>query len=290
MKKKDDKRIKQKGGWIRTMITSLIVMAATSVGVYAWFTVSNKARVDKLALIADHQGNLQIADDLGNGPGTYSSNLELTDTNQAVLSPVTTKNGVNFFSPNYDSQSNAVTSVSEITDTTMLKKMYIYEKTFYLRAGSEKGNTVANFTRTYDIALYGLATNNLDEGCRIYQSQNDRETAANAIRISFTLADGTSYVYEPNSDLHNTDSSRAVNSIDSSYGTFTKLYQQKSNGAFVVSPKQNESEKLFTIPENQDVKVTMRIWIEGTDNDCTNSIEADSIAGQIQFISTEIKQ
>ena len=54
---------------------ALVVFAsamAVSINVWAWFSISNRARVENLSLIADHQGNLQIADDMGNGPGTYS--------------------------------------------------------------------------------------------------------------------------------------------------------------------------------------------------------------------------
>ena len=289
-KKKQKEKKKRSAGSLRnTILLSLLIVMVAGIGVYGWFSVSNKARVEKLSLIADHQGNLQIADDTGNGPGIYSSVLDLKDTLNTILSPVTSKDGVKFFAPNYDTRTGAVTSVTELTEHTELTKHYIYEKTFYLKAGAEKKSTVANIARTYDVALYGLSSNNKEEGCNIYQSDGKNETAANAIRISFTLDDGTTCVYEPNSNVHNNDNRRAVNGIDNAYGTFTKLYQQKSDGTFVVSPKVNESEKLFNIKEDVDVKVTMRIWLEGTDDDCTNSIESDSIVGQIQFISTEIK-
>ena len=276
---------------------ALVVFAsamAVSINVWAWFSISNRARVENLSLIADHQGNLQIADDMGNGPGTYSDALNLntatgTKMNSVVLSPVTTKDGVKFYMPVFDTINNSVSSVSEITDQNQLKKYFIYEKSFYLKAGSDAKNNVASIKRTYDVALYGVQSQNRNNGCFIYQPSSRGDTAANAIRISFTLADGQTYVYEPNSNAHNTDTNRATNSIDSSYGKFAKLYQQNSNGTFVNSPKVNESEKLFTLDENKDTKVVMRVWIEGTDNDCTNSIASDMIAGQIQFVSTEIK-
>lgn len=295
MEEKNTNENKSKGGKKNTVLMTFLIMLLMVTGVYAWFSVSNRARVENLSLIADHQGNLQIADDTGNGPGTYSDVLNLAtaknDVNiaEVVLSPVTTKDGVNFFSPNYDSGSKTVSSVSSITDRTELKKYYIYEKTFYLRAGHTDSDAVATIKRSYDIALYGIQSNNKSEGCYIYQPSSKGETAANAIRISFTIDNGDTYVYEPNSDAHNSDTNRAINGIGSEYGSFKNLYRQKSNGVFESSPKANESEKLFTLAENADQKVTMRIWIEGTDNDCTNSIASDMVSGQIQFISTEIK-
>lgn len=277
------------------VLISLLIVAAGSVGTYAWFSVSNRARVENLALIADHSGNLQIADDLGNGPGTYSDVLDLTRATGAsemantILSPVTTKDGVNFFAPDYNSLTQSVDSVTAITNRQELNRYYIYEKTFYLRAGAADGNNVGSIKRVYDIALYGVNNNNRNNGCFIYQPSSRGDTAANSIRVSFTLDNGTSYIYEPNYDVHNTDTNRARDGVSNEYGRY-RTYQQRSTGAFVVSPKTNESEKLFTIDENVNVKVTMRIWIEGTDVDCTNSIGADSIAGQIQFISTERKE
>lgn len=293
MEKKKEKKQRKKE-LKNIVLLGLLFAIVGSVGVYAWFSISNRARVENLALIADHQGNLQIADDLGNGPGTYSDVLDLTKATGAsnisntILSPVTTKDGVNFYLPNYNSLTQTVESVSQITNQEELKKYYIYEKTFYLKAGTEKNNSVANINRTYDIALYGVNSSNKVNGCYIYQPTSNGDTAANSIRVSFTLEDGQTYIYEPNCDVHNSDDSRAIDGVKNEFGLYS-TYQQKQNGLFVNSPKTNESEKMFTIKENVDVKVTMRIWIEGTDVDCTNSIAADTIAGQIQFVSTEIK-
>lgn len=289
-----DKKKKKKIPKRRVYFLAFLIVLTANVGVWAWFTISNRARVENLSLIADHQGNLQIADDLGNGPGTYSDALNLnnatgTKMSSIVLSPVTSRDGVNFYIPNFDSLTNTVNSVTQLTDRAQLTKYYIYEKTFYLKAGSNSKNNVAEIKRTYDVALYGVQSNNRTNGCFIYQPASSGDTAANAIRISFTLPDGQTYVYEPNCNKHNNDTNRAINGIGSEYGSYANLYQQNADGTFIKSPKANESEKLFTLDENKDTLVTMRVWIEGTDNDCTNSIASDMIAGQIQFISTEKK-
>lgn len=292
---KDDKFRNAKLVRRNIVLLSLLLVVVGSVGTYAWFSVSNRARVENLALIADHSGNLQIADDLGNGPGTYSDVLDLAKATGAdkmsntILSPVTTKDGINFFAPDYNSLTQSVDSVTAINNKEELNKYYIYEKTFYLKAGAVNSNNVGKIKRVYDIALYGVDNNSRNNGCFIYQPSSKGDTASNSIRVSFTLDNGSSYIYEPNYDIHNTDTNRAGDGVKNEYGKY-KTYQQKSSGKFAVSPKTNESEKLFTIDENVDVKVAMRIWIEGTDIDCTNSIGADSIAGQIQFISTEIKK
>lgn len=277
-----------------TILLSILILLVASIGVYAWFSVSNRARIENLALIADHQGNLLIADDTGNGPGTYSDALDAATATGAdeqyknILSPVTTTDGKTFYAPVYNSLTNTVDSVEQITDMTELKQYYIYEKSFYLKAGSSNDSTVAKIARTYDIALYGIASGERANGSYIVQNSTNGDTAARAIRISFTLDDGSTYIYEPNYGAGNSDTNRANDGVGDTYGRYT-TYQQYESGAFVNSPKTNESEKLFTIDENVDVRVTMRIWIEGTDADCTNSIASDMVSGQIMFISTENK-
>lgn len=71
-----------------------------------------------------------------------------------------------------------------------------------------------------------------------------------------------------------------------SYGNYKTLKQPSPGGEFADGENGN-SETLFTIREEEDVLVTMLIWIEGTDDDCTNSIQLDEIVGNIQFTSKD---
>ena len=56
--------------YIRKNLTVIlmIIMVLITVGTFAWFSVSNNPRVQNLALVADHEGNLMIADDKGSVP------------------------------------------------------------------------------------------------------------------------------------------------------------------------------------------------------------------------------
>lgn len=285
----------------KVIIISLALMVLSSVVTFAWFSVRNTPRVTNLALVADHHGNLKVADDLGNHPGTYEDVLDLqasanadtmTDT---ILSPVTTKDGVDFYYPNFNHANQTIESVTKIEDQKELTTQYIYEKTFYLKAGDEKASseTIAKLDRQYEIALVGPRSKNGINGSYILQKEgtstgDGNDSAANAIRISLTLEDGTTVIYEPNTDIHNKDTTRAIDGVNHEYGLYSVI-SQGNNGNFVGSENGNNSKILFTLHEGKDVKVTMRIWIEGTDIDCTNSIAADQIEGQIQFISAEVK-
>ena len=286
--------------YIRKNLTVIlmILMVLVTVGTFAWFSVSNSPRVQNLALVADHEGNLMIADDVNGTPGTYSDVLDLKqatgyDYMQSVrLSPVTTANGKEFYSPNYDAATNTVGSVSLINDHSTLINSYIYEKTFYLKASSGDGTSTSG--TTYNVALAGGGSGG--SGTYILKDTSaaaESDSSAYATRISFTVTDASgsevTKIYEPNYDVNNNSDDMAVDGVkgNNGYGTYTTI-QQKSDGTFVTTGTGTDSEILFTIPDNTDVKVTMRVWLEGTDEDCANSIGATLLTGQIQFSSSEV--
>lgn len=267
-KKKDLRRMV-----ILTCVCVLMLGSAT----YAWFSVSNTPRVENLALVAGTMGNLKISDTVN---GTYGDVIDLQNAASAgnmssvVLNPSTTTDGITFRAPVYTE--NEVSGTTGITDAD-LKAKYIYEKEFYLKAEVESTGTAS---RTFDIFLLG---NSSKGGTYISNKTAGTDNAASAIRISLTTADGT-VIYEPNADKHITGES-AVNGLEASYGGYGTL-KQNSDKSF-VGGTDNHSAKLFTIAANTPVKVTMRVWLEGTDADCVNEITLNNIIGQIQFISEE---
>lgn len=294
MKKEKKKKITQ-----LVSVICLLVLAL-STATYAWFEHGNRLKVTNLSLLAGGTGILQIADDLGNGPGEYSSELDLSmatgsgNMETMLLNPVTTKNGTNFYAPVY--VGNTVINVEHITDEEKLNTIYVYEKTFYLKAGpnpnAEDDGIVVTEGKMYDIFLVGPATNLEHKGTHVFQSLDAEgstvagDTAVNAIRISFELEDGTVVVYEPNADISNRDDSRAEDRVKNEYGQYV-TYMQSKDGAFINSENGDDSPVLFTIEENADVKVTMRVWIEGTDLDCTDSIALDKITAMFEFMSAD---
>lgn len=294
MKKEKKKKIKRLG-----LIICLLILTL-STATFAWFEQGNRLKVTNLSLLAGGTGCLQIADDLGNGPGEYSNELDLSmesgkgEMESMLLSPVTTKNGTSFYSPVYTG--NAVVNVKHITDEEQLRTSYVYEKSFYLKAGSNPNADEESFVVTegkmYDIFLVGPATSLEHKGTHVFQSPDAEgstvpgDTAVNAIRISFELEDGLVVVYEPNADVSNRDNNRADDRVRDEYGKYFTFMQSK-DGKFINSGNGDDSPALFQIEEGKDVKVTMRVWIEGTDYDCTDSIALDKITAMFEFMSAE---
>lgn len=273
------------------LLLCLLYAAVLSTATFAWFSMNNKPKIFNMALKAGASGNLMIADDNG-GPGTYGDELDLTKASQKVdmkevtLSPCTTKEGKKFYSPVYTGA--RVGDVEEITDTTELNKEYVYEKTFYLKAGAAEGtsSSASSGAKEYNILLVGpkdAATAHSGTYVNKKTGSTAEQTCANTIRISFEK-DGETVipVYEPNSDVHN-DGEKADNGLGDAYGKY-KTLQQSSSGNFTTGTGGN-SEKLFTITEGVDTKITMRVWVEGSDDDCTNKTQLDEIEANIQFTS-----
>lgn len=296
----DQKEGKSVGRFKSKLMVCLLYVAVLSAATYAWFTLNNKPRVYNLTLTAGASADLLIADDLGTGPGEYGDELDLkgarhypTLMDEMELNPVTTADVKTFHEPVYTG--NAVTAVNEITDEEMLYTSYVFQKTFYLKAGSLKsgsGKKVTKGTRYYDIMLLGPKQEEEYSGCVIEQAAGSNTeggaTAANSLRIAFIVENAQQdeiIVYEPNSDQHNSGD-KADNQAPSDMGAY-KTMKQPAPGADFEGGENGNSETMFTIEEEVDVKVTMLVWVEGTDEDCTNSIQLDEIVGNIQFISKD---
>ncbi len=296
-KKKMSKQMKMS---VIMVIVSLFIL---SVSTYAWFLITNTPKVENISLTADTLGDLKIADTKKNGmPGTYGDKIDLADSSgvKTYLSPVTTKNGITFFSPVY--LEGAVASLNKETDENRLHSKYVYEKTFYLRAGGEKDEIDQEQAKNYDIFLVGTSANS-NNGSYMKQkgksTSGNEITAANSLRISLTFEGGitgkaVTVIYEPNADRDNKGvegtnmAFYTYNGKDADkYGAYATIQQNYDRSFVSNSNNPSRSIALDTIREGEDVKVTMRIWLEGMDKDCVNEIAADEIIGQIQFISEE---
>lgn len=277
-KKQENKAKEKKKDLRKKIILFCVCILLLGSATFAWFSVSNSPKVTNLALVAGTSGNLKIAD---TAAGPFGDMVDLStgsggNMRNVVLNPTTTQNGRDFFAPVY--KESRVTGVEAIGSSD-LNTNYVYEKVFYLMAETE--NTTSKI-RKYDIYFVGIKT---DGGGTYITDVKSGNAAASAIRISFTLEDGTTVIYEPNTDIH-VSGEHAESSLGNSYGSYETV-KQLSNRMF-QNATNNNSERIFTLTENTPTKVTMRVWVEGTDQDCVNAIAAGEIMGQIQFTSQEV--
>lgn len=330
-KKNNAKKRKMSKQTILTIGMIMVSIFVITVASYAWYLISNTPKITNAEFVADTVGNLKIANenDQKNGPSGYMDAIDMYDglnKDDHRLSPVTTKDGKNFFKPIYTE--GTITGLEAVPDDEYRTKDYIFEKVFYLKAGDDNG-AVNNAPKYYDIKLVGMSsaektrygTNSVNyktdyeinyadtdykyigsfmhDKLENASNLNAPTTAANALRISYEFIDAEgskTVIYEPNCDKTNTVSTddylQFTGANSENYGTYTGLKElkQNANKSFENPGTDVASDAFAIIEEGKDVKVTMRVWIEGTDVDCRNGIAADKIFGQIQFVSEENKE
>lgn len=266
---------------IASIAVTLILTALFSIGVFAWFSISNQADVQGLALSAGTVGSLKVALDVnGSEPAdnAFLPTVSLGMNGSLILNPVTSSDGRTFNAPVYTG--NVVTALTAVTEQT--KASYVYEKKYWLKV-DEDGAVPG----TYNIYL---TPSNSKNGTYLESAADGPDDdAVNAIRISFEATDTEGnkvLVYEPGYGATNSEQVTAGDTTGAAAAT-VQLKQVKSTGVFEEGSNGN-SPTLFKVQGNTAICVTMRVWIEGVDPDCANSIQLDAVEGKIQFAAEKV--
>lgn len=244
-----------------------------------------------------------------------------------VLKPLASKDGKTFHVPTYNNLGVVTgvnsTAISETTNSNYFNNTeanggQLIKKEFYLKGVATDG------TETIGIRLMGKYDNTASDYTKIFDvtGGNADNTAAESVRISFVYTDSnnqtTVTVLEPNANYSSAveDSELDENSIykktitgqynpyttaSGGIGTITyNTVRQSTNYLFQAGVASNQvteasdyatpySPVLFTIPTNTACKVTMYMWLEGTDSNCTNAAEGDSLKTQLMFFSSDLQ-
>ncbi len=108
------------------------------------------------------------------------------------------------------------------------------------------------------------------------------------------------YIYEPNDNTHLTNLIGYVStpSIDGTEHLISedRLIRQSASMWGEADPVQKgmltyylgkfeNKKKLFSLAQNETVKIDLFIWLEGQDEDCTNAIEGARLLANLQFLA-----
>lgn len=275
---------KQKRKFKTALIMSLVCVVLLSGATFAWFTISNTAKVNNLKLTVVAEGSLKIAEEVDGHLGTYSSEINFGTSGQKLYPCTTTTDGQTMKKPLYSS-SDVVSGVKEIAEAE--KNLYYYEKVMWLKVEETGGGTnqyaITLAKRSGETAPY--------TGSYVIDKSENNKSAANCIRISFIIDGTTVAIYEPNNGVSNSnEGSKATDNSGAGCTNTTLLHKQISDGTFIpITGKDpyytNDSSELFSVTANTEKKVTVRVWFEGTDDQCTNAIQDGSIEGALTFVS-----
>lgn len=269
---------KKKWRDVKNALVMVVVMAAMmSTATYAWFTLTSNATVTGMQMTAGGSSGLQVSTDGGtNWADTADLNATLeegADPNQ-MIHQVTVKDGdpfvPTFYKPIYtDSKVTAVEPIASGLST------YVATYNFKIRSVA-------------DSAQVGIKTaknaNDTDGSFVRATDSNDSNSAARAVRIGLVIDNSNEmFIFEPNHEDALNGGKAAVSTYEETYNA--TVIATDITGEITTArgnEDANTSEALFTAV-NGGTDVTMYVWLEGTDDDCVNEIQADQLMGQIQF-------
>ncbi len=288
-----------------TVMMVLICVLLLSTATYAWFSVSSTAKVTNLTMTVGSEQGLQIAPDenkSGNGtPGTYSSELEFAaDENDTTstyyiakpLLPATmlaTDSSIQ--KPVYTD--GDVTAVEAVESDEILKdgetedgKYYYYTTTFYLKTTGESNVNVklaeSSLTETYKLQndateITGTYILNYLENT----SDAATQVGAKALRIRLvSAADDTEIIYQPLSDFTPTGQ---LSMATDARGNATTAGVEPTNVQLQDGTFDSAKNDGYITVTPDGTRITMEIWLEGTDDCCADEIMAQDIIGQLSF-------
>lgn len=302
-KKVSKKQKTTKGNMRRNILMIILCIALLSSATYAWFTLSDSARITNLSLSVTEASGLLIAgekvEDGNKKPLEYASVLDLTalESITAKLTPITlgtlTGESTNkLLAATYDGDkiTEYAAATKVMTDETSDTADYhYYEKVFYLKTSASNLNLVLMKNSSADATDGTYVKDNTSTPGVAYP-------ACDAIRIAFYDApvDGTETllaVYEPNADqtwgTTRTDKVSAANIAATNATLFsdtTKTIQQNKAGTFTGSNVNGDNSMIIKkLASGEDNRMIMRVYFDGNDPECCNVISLNKIIGQLKF-------
>ncbi len=293
-KEKKKPTMTQKAKKIRSIVMmSLLCVLLLSAATYAWFTLSNTAKISNLTMTVGDVTGLQVADiadtDTANGPADESSwKAETTAVEfNGKLLPATTTDGIDIYEPVYDESG----SVSDLSASATTKKLdsnsvinsigYYVEYSFWIRALGPTGAQTTVKLAPGEGLNDGIYNASASGTYSLSSSKNDGILPSAAVRVS--LINNTAVkVYEPNADFSAQAQKVATDSRTDKTAKSSDV-KQKVDGTYDSSVDTT----VLTLENNKATKITLKIWLEGTDAQCGNEIAANKIITQLKFVTAE---
>ncbi len=302
------------------------ILSLTTV-TYAWFTTGRDASVDSFDLNIAAGGGLEIsidgknwsstlsADDIKNyyapeGPGK-DENTYAFFGGKGLLSPVSTDGAydaslaMNFYSGVIE---NGLPG-AKLKSASKAAGGYLKFDIYFRNGEAENLN----------VTLTGTNVGEPKKGNEAIEDQQghlaarmafvvagSRNSLAAGNDLTANTTAGTAVIYEPNATSHTesgindykagTKAASLDGKIESYYalvgvyseGESISRFEEKDGVLKSVTTK-GEEETYFTLESQTVTKVTVYIWVEGQDVDCTNYISSNSFSVALKFVATTPK-
>ena len=313
MSKKSKRRESIKSSILILLLIAILLIAST----YAWFTANTVVSVSTLDVQVQAQNGLQIsvdgtnwktvltAEDITGAKETYTSSVnQLPGEMEPVSTVGTVKNGVMemfYGTVSGDTGSYLLTATQE-TDAQGTKGKYIVFDAFF-RVDKDSALSLTKDSKV--TAKAGTTSRGLENAARVGFCVLGNTTSTDLSTIQGLTGGTTSYIWEPNYDVHTAE---GVKNAKDTYGIETSetggsqleyygVNQAISSGVALkstetyftkVTPKISTKASYSTDNALMNLtagitKVRIYMWIEGQDVDCENSASGVDISYTLQF-------
>lgn len=302
----------------------LILMSLFTVASYTWFSLSRTPEVSDMAMYVNAPTGLEISED----PFAEEWKLQLSfaDTLGAdgILKPVTwSEEDQMFYAATYAIDGRIAEIGEPLNDQRHANKDnadgYYIVGTFYARTDQKVDVSLTPAVEVKD-GLDGSGTYVIGTPVWDFQEiihNNGGSGAEYAIRIGFKIqktdksgisnrGPASFMIYEPNCDRHIDDSRGYAEtpSIDGdaslvpadriirqTTSTWTEAYPVQREAVIHTLGEFETDTKLFTLEPDELARISVYVWLEGQDVDCTNVIGHEAqILASIQFAANASSQ
>ncbi len=247
---RDSNEIRSKLNIAVTMMALAVIALATAT--YAWFTLSLSTNVKTMELNVTTGVNLQISTD----DSSYGSSVDSDDVKSQIgkplsdikITPLTSKDGKAL----YPKSGNEVTAKNT---------QYLQFDLYF------KGDGAMDVYLTEENSTSG------NDGTKIEKATGAPDAIAKAIRVSFQVDGGSTSIYQWGTSDNTHLNARWSGEIQD---TFTDAKIGKADS------------KLFSLTTSKlKQKVTVRIWMEGDDVNCTDAMKEKQFLTRLRFEGQE---
>lgn len=314
----DEQQERKRRKWILLLYPYmlLILFLMLTVASYTWFSLTRTPRISDMYMYVNADTGLEFA--LAPDSDDWTLQLDFRDMVDVttVLRPITWSDRENrFYAVNYGIDGRMTGQIDPLTDERNANKTsldgYYIKASFYARTGIPAEVSLSPAVEVNQ-GIQGSGTYLIgypDWNAQDIVHHNGGLGGECAVRIGLRITpvdktgqpigeDSGMYIYEPNSDLHINGSRGYIptQSIDmtpnlvpedrlilQSASTWTEADPVQRGvvihelGEFTTDPY------LFSLAEDEMVRIDLYIWLEGQDVDCTNQINRARILASIQF-------
>lgn len=321
MSKKSKRRADVKSSILILLLIAILLIAST----YAWFTANTSVSISTLDVKVEAQNGLQISvdgtnwktvltnDDIKGANATYTtSKNQIPDMMEPVSSAGTVASGVMemfYGTISSDTLGNNKLSAAKQTDkeengATATGKYIVFDA--FLKV--DKTSALSLTKNSSVTAKAGTMDKGLQNAARVAFCKSTATANGSELTTIQGLVPTTSYIWEPNYDVH---TSTGVSNAKDVYGITTTQtggsllayngikaeipggtpvplnsadtnYFQAVTPAYYTPAAEVPNTKLFDL-EAGITKVRIYMWIEGQDVDCENSASGADISYTLDF-------